>query len=251
MRGKKRRPRRFRWGSGKDHPRICGEKTLAKPLKAAKVGSPPHMRGKGALSLYFSKVMRITPAYAGKRCRVYKITGTHWDHPRICGEKEMSSISCNLDSGSPPHMRGKVINTLLDSSCGRITPAYAGKSVCHCSRSRRCEDHPRICGEKPFFMLTSLSLWGSPPHMRGKGKDCPQVLEDCGITPAYAGKSSCFGGSAFCAWDHPRICGEKAKYWMQGREPEGSPPHMRGKGKILDARQRARGITPAYAGKRL
>ena len=49
--------------------------------------------------------------------------------------------------------------------------------------------------------------------------------------------------------DHPRVCGEKAKYWMQGREPEGSPPRMRGKVPALAGFIAYNGITPAYAGK--
>ena len=54
---------------GVDHPRVCGEKAPigASPLPSP--GSPPRMRGKDfAIDLRF-KIIRITPAYAGKRRR--------------------------------------------------------------------------------------------------------------------------------------------------------------------------------------
>ena len=45
-------------------------------------------------------------------------------------------------------MRGKVPQLLEKILGGRITPAYAGKSVPELHRSRWKGDHPRLCGEK-------------------------------------------------------------------------------------------------------
>ena len=45
-------------------------------------------------------------------------------------------------------MRGKVVH---DSDCldtGRITPAYAGKSLLWLEQPVAFQDHPRLCGEK-------------------------------------------------------------------------------------------------------
>ena len=53
--------------AGKDHPRVCGEKTISGYAKVLKTGSPPRMRGKEcqiSSSIFFAG---ITPAYAGKR----------------------------------------------------------------------------------------------------------------------------------------------------------------------------------------
>ena len=51
----------------KDHPRLCGEKSICFPRKSALPGSPPPMRGKD-VKLSHSKFLHgITPAYAGKR----------------------------------------------------------------------------------------------------------------------------------------------------------------------------------------
>ena len=51
---------------GRDHPRVCGEKTQALVPFYLKWGSPPRMRGKGAPTAFATVPTGITPAYAGK-----------------------------------------------------------------------------------------------------------------------------------------------------------------------------------------
>ena len=53
--------------SGKDHPRLCGEKQKRFIRRTARSGSPPPMRGKVSISIPIPFSERITPAYAGKR----------------------------------------------------------------------------------------------------------------------------------------------------------------------------------------
>ena len=49
-----------------DHPRVCGEKRSAEYEKPLKMGSPPHVRGKGIRRINSCDYARITPACAGK-----------------------------------------------------------------------------------------------------------------------------------------------------------------------------------------
>ena len=70
------------------------------------------------------------------------------------------------------------------------------------------------------------------------------------ITPAYAGKSANSEPITLDVEDHPRLCGEKCKLGADNTRCGGSPPPMRGKGKILLFLSRSARITPAYAGKR-
>ena len=91
---------------------------------------------------------------------------------------------------------------------------------------------------------------GSPPPMRGKGCYHGGLHFFAGITPAYAGKSSCDWFSRSSCWDHPRLCGEKNHPTLSIIWLWGSPPPMRGKGSDEQERQQLIGITPAYAGKR-
>ena len=67
------------------------------------------MRGKGYTTAAESEENRITPAYAGKRWEGLKMAQDFEDHPRLCGEKQLTSSSG--------------IQQI------RITPAYAGKSA--------------------------------------------------------------------------------------------------------------------------
>ena len=53
----------------KDHPRPCGEKSVAAIHHPPTTGSPPPMRGKDAEAAIDELSRRITPAHAGKRAR--------------------------------------------------------------------------------------------------------------------------------------------------------------------------------------
>ena len=52
-----------------DHPRLCGEKLNRSAGIMQRVGSPPPMRGKVKATPPHTHEPRITPAYAGKRCK--------------------------------------------------------------------------------------------------------------------------------------------------------------------------------------
>ena len=213
----------------RDHPRLCGEKSCNSPASVFAMGSPP--------------------AYAGKRR--WHGTSTHCatDHPRLCGEKASSAASVFPGLGSPPPMRGKADSNRVRRNQNRITPAYAGKSGIGICRSFFAEDHPRLCGEKIIQNDRLLFVYGSPPPMRGKAAPPLLVLASCGITPAYAGKSSKITSIFFMIKDHPRLCGEKYRIFVLIGHSKGSPPPMRGKASGFDSLIAVFGITPAYAGK--
>ena len=86
--------------------------------------------------------------------------------------------------------------------------------------------------------------------MRGKAIQGHPLPLECGITPAYAGKSVRIAPVFITHRDHPRVCGEKRFSAVFQRAMSGSPPRMRGKeDRVLRGVLRV-GITPAYAGKR-
>ena len=188
------------------------------------------MRGKAGTESSTPTSARITPAYAGKRNGQSPTMLLRRDHPRVCGEKWPAALYEEMERG--------------------ITPAYAGKrpALVICVHSR--EDHPRVCGEKCVVEDFIAPPAGSPPRMRGKGTFGGCGAGPCGITPAYAGKSSPAGNCRSVWWDHPRVCGEKPERKAPRRPRLGSPPRMRGK--ETDSRRQccSAGITPAYAGKR-
>ena len=111
-----------------DHPRLCGEKGRRSRGRTVDVGSPPPMRGKAQRPYKPHRACGITPAYAGKSLQSETGFQIRQDHPRLCGEKLTHAALPLNRLGSPPPMRGKVIDTKRKMWCIRITPAYAGKS---------------------------------------------------------------------------------------------------------------------------
>ena len=93
----------------KDHPRLCGEK----PFGICRLHTPS----------------RITPAYAGKSGAGAALMIGGEDHPRLCGEKLITGGNSGVGLGSPPPMRGKVVDTRSKPCRVGITPAYAGKRL--------------------------------------------------------------------------------------------------------------------------
>ena len=148
-------------------------------------------------------------------------------------------------------MRGKAPLRTAHSISRRITPAYAGKSSRPLRPPECRKDHPRVCGEKQKKSPTGLVTRGSPPHVRGKGADEQGVGGVAGITPAYAGKRVRCSQQALPCTDHPRMCGEKRQDRLDYYVPQGSPPHVRGKGGDGNDRGLHARITPACAGKRI
>ena len=114
------------------------------------LGSPPPMRGKVNLPLFKARLLRITPAHAGKRTLDNARSNPHQDHPRPCGEKRAAAFVALRRFGSPPPMRGKDTEDCGDELEQRITPAHAGKSYVPPVQHLEARDHPRPCGEKYY-----------------------------------------------------------------------------------------------------
>ena len=112
-----------------DHPRVCGEKQAAVALPQPVLGSPPRMRGKAQGQVMAGFAFGITPAYAGKRRSIGRLSQPTRDHPRVCGEKCSSVRSASHRRGSPPRVRGKVCDLTIIRVHHGITPAYAGKRL--------------------------------------------------------------------------------------------------------------------------
>ena len=99
-------------GAGRDHPRMRGEnpKSVADYRKFG--GSPPHARGKLSAAHGRPVDAGITPACAGKISTSFAVTGLEWDHPRMRGENPVGAQIGNFPVGSPPHARGKYLESI-------------------------------------------------------------------------------------------------------------------------------------------
>ena len=167
---------------------MCREKSKLFPVDDAVKGSPPHMRGKGQNQRGTGSGRGITPAYAGKSGRESGTRACCRDHPRVCGEKTISSCRIRRNSGSPPRVRGKVGDLGLYTLYYGITPAYAGKR-CRSPAFRSMPwGYPRMCGEKLRRASSAFPFTGSPPRMQGKGLIAILNESFIGITPRVCGE---------------------------------------------------------------
>ena len=109
----------------------------------------------------------------------------------MCGEKEQYKATVLPNLGSPPRVRGKVVDHTRAGKHLGITPACAGKRMTAFPQGALLRDHPRVCGEKFYGMTYAQRDAGSPPRVRGKVFLWLFVIGPAGITPACAGKRTC------------------------------------------------------------
>ena len=145
--GKRRRHPCRPW-TRRDHPRVRGEKVKQRVDFLAAVGSPPRARGKEKQNWSGILHSRITPACAGKSFKGICVNWSHWDHPRVRGEKLAERAQMAASLGSPPRARGKVSIFTYQWPLPGITPACAGKRFPEIHNRSNQRDHPRVRGEK-------------------------------------------------------------------------------------------------------
>ena len=149
----------------------------------------PHTRGKHGCASSSGRVVRITPAHAGKTSAWATRPGRYRDHPRTRGENIVNPPKNPPNTGSPPHTRGKHELWKTHIQPLRITPAHAGKTRSSLILSPWAEDHPRTRGENQVRLPVTMYPPGSPPHTRGKLISGLKKTFTTRITPAHAGKT--------------------------------------------------------------
>ena len=91
----------------KDHPRMCGEKGMLRLKHSHKLGSPPHVRGKGLFPPFRHFANGITPACAGKRLKRSRSTVLHAAivplFPSVCN-KPAGSDGSPAGHDAPPFL---------------------------------------------------------------------------------------------------------------------------------------------------
>ena len=228
----------------------CAGKTA--PCQTALHGHADHprMRGEDLQKIWVGDFDGgITPACAGKTPSPSYPMGSGTDHPRMRGEDAVMPIQKCVDSGSPPHARGRLLAVPHSHKQTGITPACAGKTThmfCGKSQSR---DHPRMRGEDFLPSRVLVTGRGSPPHARGRRSAMANCHGLTRITPACAGKTAGTYAAMARNKDHPRMRGEDSANRLPRGRIQGSPPHARGRHTIQSLLKLALRITPACAGK--
>ena len=113
----------------RDHPRVCGEHSLAAYTITLNPGSSPRVRGTPERRRRRKRRHGIIPACAGNTLYNAGASIISGDHPRVCGE------------------HGVLIQRLI--GLYGIIPACAGNTLWCGLGSAIGRDHPRVCGEHP------------------------------------------------------------------------------------------------------
>ena len=191
-----------------DHPHLRGEYNRTTCNRKYHIGSPPLARGILNRERIGQRRGGITPACAGNTCAHHSRSDCTWDHPRLRGEYSPKCIPDHIQTGSPPLARGILNRERIGQRRGGITPACAGNTCAHHSRSDCTWDHPRLRGEYSPKCIPDHIQTGSPPLARGILPDRAGQAISPGITPACAGNTLKFTDFITLYEDHPRLRGE-------------------------------------------
>ena len=174
---------------GRDHPRVCGEHSLAYSLSVGTLGSSPRVRGTQQFVQTVGNVVGIIPACAGNTSApTSSLTDTR-DHPRVCGE-HFKHYGVPLEpEGSSPRVRGThYVFSDIGGKVG-IIPACAGNTDYIVYIQAVDGDHPRVCGEHSLPPGDSPKTMGSSPRVRGTPLVMANQGKHDGIIPACAGNT--------------------------------------------------------------
>ena len=130
-------------------------------------GSSPHARGTPTRARRNPGRSRFIPACAGNARAEPGTDARGTVHPRMRGERRYTD-EAGLDSdGSSPHARGTLKDPRHLTEELRFIPACAGNAHSSDDRPASVAVHPRMRGERLFFLDFLGRLGGSSPHARG------------------------------------------------------------------------------------
>ncbi len=110
------------------HPRVGGEDHEGMVLDGWHRDSPPRGRGRRCCLREQFRGCRLTPAWAGKTCRLRWQFGLLSTHPRVGGEDYAVRAELVEKIDSPPRGRGRRPDDRDNRRRVRLTPAWAGKT---------------------------------------------------------------------------------------------------------------------------
>ena len=106
-----------------------------------------------------------------------------------------------------------------------------------------------MCGKDFRHFVNSISVIGSPPHVRERPVVVITSSKFIRITPACAGKTGAIERKGTNIQDHPRMCGKDPHDPIPECRHSGSPPHVRERPAAQSHSAENQRITPACAGK--
>ena len=242
------RAARWRTGSGRVHPRVCGGNSTTSAGGSAGFGPSPRVRGKPIVNRIFLVPDGSIPACAGETSRVMVLLSALMVHPRVCGGNRGRVGSSALAGGPSPRVRGKRLSASGWTARRRSIPACAGETPQTIGGTRDGTVHPRVCGGNRARGRGPSGGAGPSPRVRGKQVVVLRVIDEPGSIPACAGETEKAVKRPNAPAVHPRVCGGNSLWLGIRTEVAGPSPRVRGKLLRQDGDPLGRGSIPACAG---
>ena len=193
------------------------------------MGSSPLTRGKRAANPRLRRTVGLIPTRAGKTRSPRSSRASSTAHPRSCGENRTDDCHKITKRGSSPLTRGKHSDTPARHRRARLIPAHVGKTLVPFGVTDGPWAHPHSRGENAAISASDATDKGSSPLTRGKRKPQRADLQQHGLIPAHAGKTTALFQPCDSGTAHPRSRRENTPSGSHPPRSYGSSPLTRGK----------------------
>ena len=212
------------------------------------MGTSPHARGPLLRSLRDGHHHGNIPACAGTTCCSLSTSRRCWEHPRMRGDHLVDLKLTEFEPGTSPHARGPLSRIRARQRRAGNIPACAGTTGSIGIPINSRGEHPRMRGDHPITVRSTVEPTGTSPHARGPLIVWVIFRRCAGNIPACAGTT--LSAASFAAYDreHPRMRGDHPFTSASCRGRLGTSPHARGPRLRSRNEIRLRGNIPACAG---
>src|SRR5918911_237205 len=153
-----------------------------------------------------------------------------------------------MTGGSPPRTWGRFGRLVLIFGRHRFTPTYVGTMPQVPFADFFPTVHPHVRGDDPFFHISALEYFGSPPRTWGRCLLPAQNQCATRFTPTYVGTITTRFHERSCASVHPHVRGDDDTSAIESLGKSGSPPRTWGRLVLRPAANRMVRFTPTYVG---
>ena len=172
--------------SRRDHLRVCGADRTCRLVLRQVLGSSPRVRSRRPLHPQHHAEHGIISACAEQTPTSRRVSGSTWDHLRVCGADSPTLAHAFGNLGSSPRVRSRRHVDYQRRDGHGIISACAEQTSPDSSAPCRPGDHLRVCGaDTPKQQLRPLTE-GSSPRVRSRLWPERGRGEDIGIISACA-----------------------------------------------------------------
>ncbi len=189
------------------YPRACGTDIDRIGVDIWTRGLPPRLRDGRVQAVRSRRLLRVTPAPAGRTRSARRARKATSGYPRACGTDARGALRPARRLGLPPRLRDGPVEIGGHDSAGRVTPAPAGRTGEAWERAMRIAGYPRACGTDWAEGEGRRVSGGLPPRLRDGQPVVAGRVAASRVTPAPAGRTTTRWSSASAGPGYPRACG--------------------------------------------